>query len=466
MEYQKKKYYVEVYCDGTEMNPIELDIDKKEQIFGRDSTNCDIHIDNTFISRKHCKIQFKYTTNKIFIQDLHSTHGTFINKKRAIPEQFVEIFPGDIFQLGTNYSFLLQVHDDGTTNENNKNEEDNVITNDDKVKAKISSLSLKEEKELFDTWIEILDDINEPQTQCPLIINTKENKKNLKELAYDIGKNDKQKKLIIQISKIKMQIQNNNEDYNKKNLYIQQIRQLMKQLFISFKDCVLRKLQLSISSDFSNIYQIYDEDISTTKDIDEIDEEEDDNENALYGVFSKKEGGNRRKLYHDSDDENEIFQDTTNLFHFTKRNKLDSNISVQKQAKSIVKSLKDTSNIQEINTLHEKLKNLLNNSNNIDTTTINEINKFCKQINNLQKQYEKDILIKKYKQTKDINFLKKVGEIVFDTTVPDNILDTIDSDNNDNNNSKSPQQLPTQPTKLTLQQRIQLQKRRGCTKSS
>ena len=57
----------------------ELKIDQDEVIIGRDSDN-DVQIDNVAVSREHAKIIRE--PNSYFIEDLNSTHGTFVNGKK------------------------------------------------------------------------------------------------------------------------------------------------------------------------------------------------------------------------------------------------------------------------------------------------------------------------------------------------------------------------------------------------
>lgn len=51
---------------------------KAMYLIGKNSEICDIILDNPTISRKHAVLQSK-NTDELFIYDLGSTHGTFVN---------------------------------------------------------------------------------------------------------------------------------------------------------------------------------------------------------------------------------------------------------------------------------------------------------------------------------------------------------------------------------------------------
>lgn len=70
--------------------PVEHTFDKSEIIVGR-GKDCDLRIIADGISRQHVKISKE--GDKVVIQDLGSSNGTFINEKRIDKEEFTTFFP-------------------------------------------------------------------------------------------------------------------------------------------------------------------------------------------------------------------------------------------------------------------------------------------------------------------------------------------------------------------------------------
>ena len=69
----------------------EIDISKKEfYLIGRIAETCDIMMENQTVSRKHAIIQHK-DTGEVFVYDLDSTHGTFVNKKKIPSKHYVRL---------------------------------------------------------------------------------------------------------------------------------------------------------------------------------------------------------------------------------------------------------------------------------------------------------------------------------------------------------------------------------------
>lgn len=73
-----------------------LDLTTSESVAGR-STDADIRIDEQSVSRRH--VQFKNHEGKLYIRDLGSANGTFINDKRVTAN--LPVNDGDIIRLGT-----------------------------------------------------------------------------------------------------------------------------------------------------------------------------------------------------------------------------------------------------------------------------------------------------------------------------------------------------------------------------
>jgi pSer/pThr/pTyr-binding forkhead associated (FHA) protein len=73
---------------------------KTSTVLGRDPT-ADVVIDNTDVSWRHCLLDIQ--TRGVFIRDLDSTNGTYVN---TILVRDGQVNPGDRIELGP-YSFTL-----------------------------------------------------------------------------------------------------------------------------------------------------------------------------------------------------------------------------------------------------------------------------------------------------------------------------------------------------------------------
>lgn len=98
-------YYIETIREGVLLDVVQLD-SKSFFTLGR-SPQCDIAIDSPSASRRHAIIQHK-DTGAVFIYDLGSTHGTFLNKHIVPPFKYIEMHVGDHIRLGvSSKSFVL-----------------------------------------------------------------------------------------------------------------------------------------------------------------------------------------------------------------------------------------------------------------------------------------------------------------------------------------------------------------------
>ncbi|KAK1930706.1 Kanadaptin [Phytophthora citrophthora] len=68
-------------------------------VVGRMETVCDLTLAHPSISRVHAALQFD-EQGALFLYDLHSTHGCFVNKKRTLSEEFVRLHIGDVLVFG------------------------------------------------------------------------------------------------------------------------------------------------------------------------------------------------------------------------------------------------------------------------------------------------------------------------------------------------------------------------------
>lgn len=82
-----------------------FELDRSISVIGR-STDCDIFIDETETSRRHCKMT-ETSDGQYKIRDLGSTNGTFINGKRLSSSH--KLTPGDQIGLGEYVTLVFEV---------------------------------------------------------------------------------------------------------------------------------------------------------------------------------------------------------------------------------------------------------------------------------------------------------------------------------------------------------------------
>ncbi len=90
-------------------NNQEFLLDSPSMLIGR-SESCPIRVDVTNMSREHARILVK--DDKVLVQDLHSTNGTFVSGKRIT--EAIELNPGDTVQF-VDEVFSLQLVDNEVT---------------------------------------------------------------------------------------------------------------------------------------------------------------------------------------------------------------------------------------------------------------------------------------------------------------------------------------------------------------
>ena len=78
-------------------------IDNPELIVGRDLRNS-VVVNDVEVSRSHCRISTY--ENGIYIEDLNSTNGTFINGERISAPTIIT--PGDILKIGETVTMVLE----------------------------------------------------------------------------------------------------------------------------------------------------------------------------------------------------------------------------------------------------------------------------------------------------------------------------------------------------------------------
>eukprot|EP01059_Diplonema_ambulator_P009904 TRINITY_DN19888_c0_g1_i1.p1 TRINITY_DN19888_c0_g1~~TRINITY_DN19888_c0_g1_i1.p1 ORF type:complete len:367 (+),score=97.90 TRINITY_DN19888_c0_g1_i1:61-1161(+) len=69
-------------------------------LFGRNNQVCDVPLDHPSISRVHMALVHHEVSKAVYIIDLNTAHGTFINNKRIEPKKPVALRPDDCLSLG------------------------------------------------------------------------------------------------------------------------------------------------------------------------------------------------------------------------------------------------------------------------------------------------------------------------------------------------------------------------------
>ncbi|KAL3662426.1 hypothetical protein V7S43_012752 [Phytophthora oleae] len=93
--------YLEVIKGGVVVETLSLPRtdDRSYVVVGRMETVCDLALAHPSISRVHAALQFD-EQGALFLYDLHSTHGCFVNKKHVLSEEFVRLHIGDVLVFG------------------------------------------------------------------------------------------------------------------------------------------------------------------------------------------------------------------------------------------------------------------------------------------------------------------------------------------------------------------------------
>jgi pSer/pThr/pTyr-binding forkhead associated (FHA) protein len=69
-------------------------------LIGRLEDLCDVAIDNQTVSRKHAILQAKSDDHCLYLYDLGSAHGTFVNKEKLPVRTFKKLSPFDNVKFG------------------------------------------------------------------------------------------------------------------------------------------------------------------------------------------------------------------------------------------------------------------------------------------------------------------------------------------------------------------------------
>jgi len=97
-----KPYYtdasIEVMKDGEKIDTMTLG-EKASYVFGRNADVCDYVLDHASVSRKHAAI-VHHTNGKLYLIDLESGHGTFLNEEQVKPNSPTSLQDGSSIRFG------------------------------------------------------------------------------------------------------------------------------------------------------------------------------------------------------------------------------------------------------------------------------------------------------------------------------------------------------------------------------
>lgn len=93
--------YLEVIKSGVVMEQLALPRSRgcSYVVIGRMESDCDLHLAHPSVSRIHAALQFD-ENGALFLYDIHSTHGCYVNKKRVLAEEYVPLHIGDVLMFG------------------------------------------------------------------------------------------------------------------------------------------------------------------------------------------------------------------------------------------------------------------------------------------------------------------------------------------------------------------------------
>ncbi|GLD96658.1 hypothetical protein PINS_up005341 [Pythium insidiosum] len=94
--------YVDVIKGGVvveTLSSLPLTASRSFVLAGRMTPACDLVLQHPSISRVHAALQFD-AHGALFLRDMNSTHGTFVNKRRVPPNEYVRLHIGDVVVFG------------------------------------------------------------------------------------------------------------------------------------------------------------------------------------------------------------------------------------------------------------------------------------------------------------------------------------------------------------------------------
>ena len=107
------KYSFEILKNGSIIDTVNLD--KPYIVFGR-LPSCDVAMEHPSLSRHHAIVQYCKHPNEelekgVYLYDLDSTHGTWINKNKVYPNKYYRIRVGHVVKFGGSTRLhILQVN--------------------------------------------------------------------------------------------------------------------------------------------------------------------------------------------------------------------------------------------------------------------------------------------------------------------------------------------------------------------
>lgn len=138
---------------GGPLDGKKMDINFQKITLGRD-LNCDLTVDDPKLSRKHC--YFQVEGDEIFVYDLGSTNGTFVNG-RAIMRERIDV--DDVVTVGLT-DISLRHHEEFNTI--NFSASDTIVTSEVKTKKDSTSDALADQfKNIFDFYKDYQPDMSE-----------------------------------------------------------------------------------------------------------------------------------------------------------------------------------------------------------------------------------------------------------------------------------------------------------------
>ena len=99
------KYSLDVWREGVISENIDLSR-KDFYLIGRNAHLSDIPLENLTVSRAHCIIQNK-DDGDIFLYDLDSVYGTYVNKSKIPTKSYIKLSVGDTFNIGKSSKMFI-----------------------------------------------------------------------------------------------------------------------------------------------------------------------------------------------------------------------------------------------------------------------------------------------------------------------------------------------------------------------
>ena len=217
-------------------------IPQKWYIIGRSEKNADIVLDEKLLSRKHAELAY-YNKSEIYIRDLESRNGTYINKNRIEPNKDVLFTKYDVLSFGdlTNEIVFYDSNEDKKTEniiykekiiQQNDNKEDNDNYLNKNENRHYSKLRETEEKKINikNDYKSYSKSKSNPKSKSRKERSrSRENKKNnsnkytgLENLIRDLNQKNNNLDIYKEFS-FRNNIRNNNpnsdENYRNKNIY-------------------------------------------------------------------------------------------------------------------------------------------------------------------------------------------------------------------------------------------------------